>query len=248
MLSTGKMRLLISSLLSVWIQGTAGLIRKSVRSGPALLGLLGAGVGGLGGAAYGALAPGEDAEGKKRNRWLNALGMGLLGAGVGGGAGMGGGALAQLLGGGRAEGSELFGGLTNTSEFDTQPISDAAVDESHKNSTKSVGDFVGRSLKNLFGSGPRGPSVDPDTLGPQDPDLAAAIAATASGNNNDSRGQDFDPFVSVMPPNYDNPLAARNVSDKRMRDQFSGLPPSTAPISIDDTFPRNVDFSGYPTP
>jgi len=83
--------------------GWQGLMYKEAKLPlPALLGLLGAGVGGLGGAAYGALAPGEDAEGKKRNRWLNALGMGLLGAGVGGGAGMGGGALAQLFGGGRA--------------------------------------------------------------------------------------------------------------------------------------------------
>ncbi len=67
--------------------------------------LIGGGLGAVGGAGYGALFPGEDEQGNRRSRLLEAVKTGLLGAGLGG---LGGAAVGGTWGHGAGSGVEAL--------------------------------------------------------------------------------------------------------------------------------------------
>ena len=64
-----------------------GREKRSFATDPGTATLAGAAIGGLGGGVYGFMDPGEDENGKKRNRLNAMLSSGLIGAGLGGAAG-----------------------------------------------------------------------------------------------------------------------------------------------------------------
>ena len=64
-----------------------GREKRSFATDPGTATLAGAAIGGLGGGVYGFMDPGEDENGKKRNRLNAMLSRGLIGAGLGGAAG-----------------------------------------------------------------------------------------------------------------------------------------------------------------